>query len=229
MPITRRNLGITALGALTTTVLAACSGKEEATTSSSPSSIELPTGTTPVKHPEGLNYGTWLREDSNVLDAGTSDAVLVEFLDFECPVCAAAFTTAREVRDENKGKLTFAIRHFPLKIHEKAKPASYAAEAAARQGKLEAMCDLLYLRQEEWVAPGADMDAIFKEFAKLAGLDVDKWEKDRNSQEIKNFVDKDEKDARELGLDGTPTFFLNGEMLNVATVEDFKQQIQSKI
>lgn len=228
--ITRRSLGVTSLTALTLFAITACT-HQSSPSESVTSDDQLPdsTETTPVKHPSGLNYGTWLREDTSILDAGTGKTVLVEFLDYECPACAAAFQTAKDLREKYKGQLTFGIRHFPLSMHAHAKEAAYAAEAAGRQGKLEAMSQLLYTHQKEWAGPNASTEEALKELAEKAGLDVDQWDKDRLSDDVKAHVEKDYKDAQELGLKGTPTFLLNGQELSLTSVEDFYQQVEDTL
>lgn len=239
--INRRQLGTLTVATLVGIPLAACAEKSDSDQKSSAASSETKADgatsatsadnkITPVDHPAGLQYGTWLREDSHVLDAGGKDAVLVEFLDFECTSCSAALSTIDEIREKFKGKLTYVVRYFPLNIHPNAKPAAYAAEASARQGKLEPMIKILYQKQDEWISKTEGIEETFKGFAEEIGIaDINRWVKDRDSEDVKKRVDEDLNDARELGLTGTPSFYLNADLMEPKSVEDFTQQIEAKI
>lgn len=70
---------------------------------------------------------------------GDSEVTLVEFLDFECEACRAAFPIIEELRDKYRGQVTFVARYFPIQSHFNAERAARAVEAAAKQGEFEAM------------------------------------------------------------------------------------------
>jgi cyclophilin family peptidyl-prolyl cis-trans isomerase len=108
--------------------------------------------------------------------------------------------------------LKIVYRHFPLiTIHDKAHLTAEAAEAAGAQGKFWEMHTLLYARQSEWSAkPAADMPKILEGYAKELGLDPARFSKELTEGKYKAKIDASYKQATEVGLPGTPTFFLNG-------------------
>jgi protein-disulfide isomerase len=95
--------------------------------------------------------GAIIRDDSRILgEQGSSDVTFVEFLDFECEACGAAYPIVEDLREKYAGEVTFVIRYFPLPGHFNAGRAARAVEAAARQGELEAMYSRMYETQKEW-------------------------------------------------------------------------------
>lgn len=213
-------------------LLAACGNEsgQGSNASSASSGSAAPASGTPVEHPEGLDYGTWLRPESHVLDAGGTQGVLVEFLDFECESCGAVFPIIEQVREEFAGELTYALRYLPLDGHANSRPAAHAAEAAARQGRLEEMYRQLFERQAEWgeQEEGA-VDDLFVEMAETIGLDMEQWQQDRASDAVAERVEADVADAEKLRLTGTPSFFLDGEPFQPESQEDLRSQIREAI
>lgn len=138
------------------------------------------------------------------------DATFVEFLDFQCPACAAVKPAIDEVRAEYAGEITFAARFLPLEGHENAVPAAIAAAAADEQGEFVAMYDQLFEHQEEW-SPLADPTEAYRGYAEEIGLDLERFDADSASPEIEEQVLADRQAAEDLGLDSTPSFFVDGE------------------
>lgn len=184
------------------------------------------TQATPLKHPAGLSYGTWLRPTSNLLDAASTKAVLVEFLDFECEACGGIFPVIEQLRKELKGQLTYAIRYFPLNSHRNSVPAAQAAEAAARQGKLEPMYRQLFENQSGWTEQQGPVDQQLRGYAQAAGLDLTQWQRDRTSRSVANRVQADLSDANALGLQGTPSFFFNGQPFQPQSVDEIRTRVR---
>ncbi|YAL83434.1 DsbA family protein [Dermacoccaceae bacterium W4C1] len=216
--------GLLGAAALTT---AACNSEDEQPKSSAAASTS--SGPTPVAHPAGLSYGSWLRPSSHLLDAAGTKAVLVEFLDFECESCGALYPVIEQFREEFRGKLTYGIRYFPLDGHRNARPAAYAVEAAARQKKLQPMYEHMYVNQRTWGEKSESVDDVFQDFAQRSGLDMPKWESDRASASVKARVEVDLKDARALELTGTPTLFLNGKTIQPKDVADLRSMINAAV
>ncbi|MEV6300414.1 thioredoxin domain-containing protein [Actinoplanes sp. NPDC051861] len=154
-----------------------------------------------------------MRTDSNRLSTGATapEVTVVEFLDFECGGCRAAYADIEKLRGEYRDRVAFVIRYFPLKIHPNAQNAAYAAEAAARQGKLEQMYKTLFDNQAAWAGKREPQTATFEKYAEGIGLDVDRFKKDVRSAEVRARVKTDVSDGTQLGLTGTPSFFVNGE------------------
>jgi protein-disulfide isomerase len=108
-------------------------------------------------------------------------------------------------------------------MHPNAMPAAKASVAAGRQGKFWEMHDVMFKNNREL---GFDK---LKEYAGQIGLDVARWEKDYNSTEVQQDIDKDMASARTADVTGTPTFFVNGKRVSNRTVEGFKEMIEAAL
>jgi len=138
---------------------------------------------------------------------GPSDApiMLLEYGDYECPYCGKAYPVVKQIQSELNGRLRFAFRNFPLNtIHPHASVAAQAAEAAAAQGKFWEMHDLLYEHQDEL----AEADMV--QYALKVGLEVYRFEADLASEVFAPRVREDLQSGIRSGVNGTPTFFING-------------------
>lgn len=171
-----------------------------------------------------------VRDDSHVLGVeGSSDVVLVEFLDFECEGCAAAYPIVEALREQYAGEVTFVARYFPLPGHFNGERAARAVESAARQGKFEEMYRLMFETQAEWGEQRVPADQVFRQFAIDIGLDVDQYDRDYASQEVADRVQADIADGNALGLQGTPSFFLDGKPFMPRTLDDFTDALDAAL
>lgn len=171
-----------------------------------------------------------VREDSRILgEEGSSGVTFVEFLDFECEACAAAYPAVEQLRQEYAGEVTFVARYFPLPGHFNAERAARAVESAARQGELEAMYQRMYETQAEWGEAQVPHDDLFRGFAEEIGLDMQQYDADYASDEVAARVQRDIDDGLELGVQGTPTFYVDGEPLQPRTYEDFTSAIDAAL
>lgn len=140
--------------------------------------------------------------------AKNGKVVLVEFSDFQCPFCAKANETLKQFMAKYGDRVTLTYKHLPLtSIHPEALPAARASWAAAQQGKFWEFHDALFANQRRLG------DALYRETAKLLGLDLPKFERDRTSQAADAAIAQDLAMAETLGIDGTPFFIMNGEVL----------------
>jgi protein-disulfide isomerase len=158
-----------------------------------------------------------VRDDSPRLTDG-SEATFVEFLDFECPSCAALHPTIDELQEEYGDQVTFVVRHLPL--HTSSVNAARAAEAAGAQGEFEAMYDVLFQRQDEWAGQASPEEQRFFDYAEDLGLDMDRFRADYDDPATLERIEQSEADARALGVTGTPTMFMDGEELEPETIQD---------
>lgn len=131
---------------------------------------------------------------------------LLEFGDYECPYCGTAEPVVKDVQQAMGDHLRFAFRNFPLPQHPYAEIAAEAAEAAGAQGKFWQMHDLLYQHQNA-LAP---RDLV--QYAQQLGLDVQEFEQDLQQHKGVGKLRQDIRSGEESGVQGTPTFFINGEM-----------------
>lgn len=157
---------------------------------------------------------------------GNKDATvtLVEFSDFQCPACAAFQPVLKEVVATYGDKLRFEYKHYPLPIHPFSQQAAVAAEAAGQQGKFFEYHDALFENQEEW-SKSTTPAVFFVKYAEGLGLDVEKFKQHQKASLLRDAVRGDLNEAKELGLTGTPTFYLNGEKMEITSFEDFIAKI----
>ncbi|PIR46976.1 MAG: hypothetical protein COV07_01415 [Candidatus Vogelbacteria bacterium CG10_big_fil_rev_8_21_14_0_10_45_14] len=164
-----------------------------------------------------------------VRGAENSSVLLTEYADFQCPACKSYTPILDELFLEYGDRVAFEFRHFPLRnIHPNADMASQSAEAAYLQGRFWEMHDKLYAGQETWSRLGNPRNT-FVAYAEELELDMDKWNEDLMSQAVKNAVEADLQMGRALRVPGTPTFFLNGEKIQPASIEDFRSLIDSAL
>ena len=171
-----------------------------------------------------------VRQDSHVLDeAGEGAPVLVEFLDFECEACLAAYPLVEQVRKEYAGELTFVVRYFPIDGHANSMNAAVAVEAAAQQGRFEDMYERMYQTQPEWGKQQESKAPLFRQFAQELGLDIEAYDAAVADPATQQRVEQDRQDGMALGVQGTPTFFLDGEPMQLTSAEDFRAQIDAAV
>lgn len=140
---------------------------------------------------------------------GPADAwvTIVEFGDFQCSYCGKAQAIVREVDAERPG-LRWAFKHMPLtQLHARAAAAALAAECAKEQGQFWEMHDVLFANQ------GALGDASLVSYAKGLGLELTAWNTCRDSDAAKQRIIDDYNLALDIGVRGTPAFFINGASL----------------
>ena len=132
--------------------------------------------------------------------------LIVEYGDYECPYSRQAYRSIEQVETEANGGVRFAFRHFPLtEIHPHALAASQAAEAVALQGRFWEMHDLLFHRQKELE------DEDLRRYASELGLEVGRFDRDRDSEAVLDRVERDFRSGIESGeVRGTPTLFIDG-------------------
>lgn len=135
----------------------------------------------------------------------TAPVTLVEYGDFECPYWGRTYPVVKELRERMGDRLRFVFRHFPLdSVHPQAGRAAEAAEAAAAQGRFWEMHDLLFANQEDLD------DESLRRYATGLGLDPARFESDLAERRHAPRVREDRLDGERSGVEGTPTFFVNG-------------------
>jgi protein-disulfide isomerase len=138
---------------------------------------------------------------------GNPEAIieLVEYGDSQCPYCGRAYPIIKIIQERLRDDLKFVFRHFPLsEIHEYAKTAVVAAEAAAKQGEFWLMHDIIFENQTSL------SELALLGFAKMTGLDIKRFENVLNNEKLIQKVEEDFESGLLSGVNGTPTFFING-------------------
>ncbi len=135
---------------------------------------------------------------------------LVEFSDFQCPYCWLAVGKLNAVLDAYPGKIKLIFKEFPLDTHSQAALAAAAAIAANRQGKFWPMHDALFAHRRDLSRPS------ILALARIAGLDMKRFEADLDSPETRKIVERDVDDGDRAGVEGTPSVFINGRKYNGA-------------
>jgi protein-disulfide isomerase len=149
--------------------------------------------------------------------------VLVEFSDFQCPFCQRANPTVEQVRKQYGDKIRFVYRHFPLPNHPDARPAAEAAACAEAQGKFWEYHDRLFAEPR---LSAADLKA----HAAATGLDQAKFNTCVDTHQSAAKVEKDIEEGAQLGVTGTPAFFINGRSIEGAQpVEAFTRIIDEEL
>jgi protein-disulfide isomerase len=176
-----------------------------------------------------------------------------EFGDFQCLPCAELFPTLVKVEEDYGERLRVVFRHKPMHKHEHAVLAACAAEAAGLQGRFWEMHDLLFKNSRRWTkgidTVGADASPsrrllsnvlaldgevrdVFLSYAGMLKLDVERFKTDMDSDEVRARVESDRAQGDTLGIDRTPTLYMNGRLLPFAsshTVEDLHAAIDTEL
>lgn len=195
----------------------ACNNNEKTNTVKTANRTEAETVSTPIQP---------VNDTSQIADTTSAEVVLVKFSDYQCPACKYYAEFVERAKEEYGDKLKVVYKHFPLSMHPYAELAARAAEAAKVQGKYEEMHEMLFAGQEQWSRGNAE--AIFLGYARSLGLDMEQFSKDLNSAAMQRIVVADKREGRQLGVNSTPTIFINGIKLenNPRYYEDFKAKIE---
>jgi protein-disulfide isomerase len=182
-------------------------------TALAPSSIPVDQAVRPLNAPTGqTSDGYWYK--------GQADApvTVVEFGDFQCPSCGAAFRALEGGIDRDyveTGKVMFVFHDFPLPQHANAVPAAQAARAAGAQGKFWAMHDLLYSRQAEW-ENDSNVIPRLEGYAAELGLDQQAFNQALESQQYAGTIQAAIQDANRQGISATPTYLVDGKAVDAS-------------
>ena len=133
---------------------------------------------------------------------------LEEFGDFQCPPCAMLSEPINQFEKDYRPNLRVVFHNFPLPVHAHAREAALVAEAAGFQGHFWEMHDLLYREQAIW-SKAVDVRTLFNAYAGMLNLDVERFKKDMDGEQVSERVIADQKQGASLGVQKTPTIFLN--------------------
>jgi protein-disulfide isomerase len=190
--------------------------KEMATKITAPAAKQRPTIDFNKVH--NLPIGT-----SAVKGNKSATITITEFSDFQCPYCARLQPTLNDVLKAYPKEVKLVFKDFPLSFHKQARNAAKAARAAGEQGKYWEMHDLIFVDFNKLT------DSSFKEYATKLGLDVNKFTADFSSNKYDALIQQDISLARQAGVTGTPTLYLNGKRMQRRSLEDFKEAIDAAL
>jgi len=142
--------------------------------------------------------------ESPTTGATDTKVVFLEFSDFQCPFCGRAYQTVKEFMAKHGDEVTLVYKHFPLiSIHPQALPAAKAAWAATQQGKFWEYQDALFTQQDKLG------EEFYLEIAQSLHLDLEQFNRDRNSANADSAIQQDMQLGEKLGVSGTPSFVMN--------------------
>ena len=151
---------------------------------------------------------------------------IVEFSDFQCPFCSRAAETVHEVKKKYGDKVAISFKHFPLPMHKDARPAAEASMCVNEQStdKFWKYHDLLFKAQDKMDAAALEANA------KTVGADVAKFKACLESKKYAQLVADDIAYGEKVGVRSTPTFFVNGQIINGAVpLEQFAEIIDDEL
>jgi protein-disulfide isomerase len=154
---------------------------------------------------------------------GSEKAALtvVEFSDLQCPYCSQFAPTLDTLVRSYPGEVKIVFKHFPLSFHPQARPAAAAAIAAGKQGK--------FFEFRYKVGPHFRTlnDSLYLAVAKDIGLDLERFKKEMVlSPEMNNIIDEDMELGRKIGVEGTPTIFVNGRLAQERSLDYFVRELR---
>ena len=162
-------------------------------------------------------------DDQPVKGAANAPVTIVAFSDFECPSCAREHPVLERIVSEFGGRVRLVMRDFPLSQHENARKAAEAAEAAREQGKYWEYAAVLFRNQS---ALGVDK---LRQYATEVGLDRARFDAALDSGKFADKVQRDVIDGHKLGINGTPTLYINGKRVSDNSYESMKSAIEAAL
>jgi protein-disulfide isomerase len=162
-------------------------------------------------------------DDQPAKGAAKASITIVEFTDFQCPSCARQHPVLERIVNEFGDRVRLVVRDFPLSQHADARKAAEAAEAAREQGKYWEYVAVLFKNQS---ALGVDK---LRQYATEVGLDRAKFDASLDSGKFAENVQRDVIDAHKLGVNGTPTLYINGKRVSDHSYETLKATIESAL
>jgi len=165
--------------------------------------------------------------NDHVLGSNNAPVTMIEYGDFQCPACGVYFPLVERLMKEASSTVRLVFRHFPLPQHANALITAEASEAAGLQGKFWDMYRLIYGHQSDW-SNLPDAHDVLDGYASQIGLDMVKFKADLDSSAVKDVVLSDQAEGVKIGIEGTPTFFVNGKAItNPQSYEAFKSLIEA--
>ncbi len=175
-----------------------------------------------------INTAPYIRDHSMKLGQNEKNVTIVEFLDPECGSCAAFYPAVKKVLHDYNKEIQVVIRYLPN--HKNAPMVVKILEAARKQGKYEETLHTVFASQSIWGQHGNPKPhLIWNYIVQIEGLNIEQLRADMNDPKIEEMMRLDTQDARELGVTGTPTFFVNGKKLEHLSYDALNELVESEI
>lgn len=152
---------------------------------------------------------------------------IVEFYDPECEACSAFFPFIKDIVAKYKDDIQLTVRY--ALYHGNSTLAAKATEAAALQNKFWEYQEILFTKQDEWSHKHGPATEYFVKYATELGLDLAKFQIDLNDQKTMENIAIDIGDGQKLGVNGTPTLFINGQKLEDLNPAAFKEMVETEL
>ena len=138
---------------------------------------------------------------------------VIEFIDFQCPACAAGSAFLKDFMDKHPGLVRLELKYFPLeKIHHHSLISIRYAECAGRQGRFWPFHDLLLTKQSQW-ANLAEATSVFDLMAREVGVDPGRLKSCLADEALDALINSDKEEGKSRGVNSTPTYFVNGQLV----------------
>lgn len=184
--------------------------------------------TQPNSSSQKVSQKQLIKEDSRKIGTSSAKVTIVEFLDYECEACGAAHPTVKQVLDEYEGKVNYVVRHFPN--HFNSIRAGNAVEEAGEQGKYWEMHNKLFETQQEWAEQRVPQTDIFVGYAEELGLDSEKVRQAIETNKFTKKLNRDKQEAISIGVNATPTFYINGvQYVGILPINEFQRIIDQEL
>ncbi len=175
---------------------------------------------------------TWSKitlNGSPVRGAEGAKVTVVEFTDFECPFCGKAYSTVEDLLLKYAGKIKLVYKSYPLPMHPWAMKAAIGADCAYEQNHTSFWYFYDHLFQEQGAITPENVSDKLKGYAKETKLNIKKFDTCLEKQQTKPMVERDMKEANSIGVSATPTFVINGRIVQGAQPEEAFVQIINEI
>jgi protein-disulfide isomerase len=178
--------------------------------------------------PKIVDQAVAIGNTKNIKGPENAKVTVVEYSDLQCPACRATQPVVDQVLAKHGNEIRFVYKHFPLTtIHKNAQQAALYAQAAAKFNKFWEWHDLLFANQDDWAELNqADLKTKFDEYLDKLQIDKKEFQKKIESNEVQQEVTEDVADGEKVGVNATPTFYVNGQE---TTAPQLMQAVESAL
>lgn len=168
-----------------------------------------------------------IRSYSPAIGDPEAAVTIVEFLDPECEACSALFPVVKQVLKEFDDQVRLIVRYMPF--HGNSAYAASILEAARKQGRYWEALEILFERQPEWASHHHPRPELLKGYMRDLNLDMERIEASLEDEVVQSKIKQDQEDGQQLGVTGTPTFFVNGKKLDQIGYQPLKSAIELEL